>query len=136
MMGVHWDLQNSFVHYGKPGLKMLGYRPDEDIFHTKQPCFPSFKFDETAKALTRDALIEDLPRLICECTHPMDFKSLFSKISNETPATSEILRHSLKDLAKEKEILIKDATGKTVRRAGVQHESDLISVTRQMRFFR
>ena len=68
MMGVHWDLQNSFAHYGKPGLKMLGYRPDEDILYTNQPYFPGFYFDNKAKALTREALFEELPSLIFE--HP------------------------------------------------------------------
>ena len=95
MMGVHWDLQNSFAHYGRPGLEMLGYRPDEDILHTKQPYFPGFYFDDKAKALTREALFEELPGIIFEYPEVMDFRSLFSKISNETPATSQILRLSL-----------------------------------------
>ena len=135
MMGVHWDLQNSFAHYGKPGLKMLGYRPDEDIIHTNQPYFPGFYFDDKAKALTREALFEELPRLIFEHPNSIDFKSLFSQISNETPATSGILRLSLYDLANEKQIIIKDETGRTIRRAGVQHDSDLILIPRQKRLF-
>jgi three-Cys-motif partner protein len=135
MMGVHWDLQNSFAHYGKPGLKMLGYRPDEDILHTKQPYFPGFYFDDKAKALTREALFEELPSIIFECPNSIDFKSLFSKISNETPATSEILRLSLYDLAKEGQIVIRDETSRTIRREGVQHESDLILIPRQKRLF-
>ena len=44
MMGVHWDIQNSFAHYGRPGLKMLGYHQDEDVLYTKQPYFPEFLF--------------------------------------------------------------------------------------------
>ncbi len=135
MMGVHWDLQNSFAHYGNAGLKMLGYRPNEDVFHTKQPFFPGFYFDDKAKALTREALFEELPGLIFGYTDPISFRSLFSAISNETPATSQILRLPLYDLAKEGHIVIKDQTGSTIRREGVQHESDLILIPRQKRLF-
>jgi three-Cys-motif partner protein len=135
MVGVHWDLQNSFAHYGGPGLKMLGYHQDEDILYTKQPYFPGFYFDNKAKALTREALFEELPSVIFDYTDPIDFRSLFSNISNETPATSQILRLSLRDLARERQIIIKDKTGGIIRRAGVQHDSDVILIPRQKRLF-
>ncbi len=61
MVGVHWDLHNCFAHYGGAGLRMLGYRQDEDILHTGQPYFPGFYFDDKAKALTRETLFEELP---------------------------------------------------------------------------
>ena len=114
---------------------MLGYRPDEDVFHTKQPYFPGFYFDDKAKALTREALFEELPGLIFGYADAISFLSLFSSISNETPATSQILRLSLYDLAKEGHIVIKDQSGSTIRREGVQHESDLILIPRQKRLF-
>ena len=44
MVGLHWDQNNSFSHYGKPGLAMLGYDPDRDIKVTGQP----FLFDADA----------------------------------------------------------------------------------------
>ena len=84
-MGVHWDLQEQLATYGKAGLKMLGYRPDEDVFHTKQPFFPGFYFNDKAKALTREALFEELPGLIFGYADAISFLSLFSSISNEPP---------------------------------------------------
>jgi hypothetical protein len=111
MVGVHWDHQNSFSHYGKPGLKMLGYHQDEDVLHTGQPFFPGFYFDEKAKALTKESLFEELPSLIFEHPGTMDVKTLFAKISNGTPATSEILNASLLDLANDHQIIIKDENG-------------------------
>jgi hypothetical protein len=135
MMGVHWELQNSFAHYGRPGLKMLGYRPDEDVFVTNQPCFSGFFFDDKAKALSHGALLEELPAAIFSEPQPIPFSELFSKISNETPATSELLRRCLSELAKEKTVVIKDRTGSTVRKSGIQHDSDLIILPRQKRLF-
>jgi hypothetical protein len=80
-------------------------------------------------------LFEELPGLIFEYADPINFRSLFSAISNETPATSGILRLSLYDLAKEGHIEIRDQTGSTIRREGVQRESDLILIPRQKRLF-
>jgi len=135
MVGVHWERQNSFAHYGKPGLKMLGYDPDEDILNTRQPFFEGFYFDDKARALTRESLLEELPALIYECPEVMSFKGLFSTISNETPATSDILKESILELAVDERLIVKDATGLTVRRAGVQHDTDLIYIPRQKRLF-
>ncbi len=135
MVGVHWDHQNSFAHYGKPGLKMLGYDQDEDVLHTGQPFFPGFYFDDKAKALTKESLFEELPALIFEHSGTIDVRTLFAKISNGTPATSEILVASLLDLANDHQVVIKDETGATTRRAGVQHDSDLIIIPRQKRLF-
>jgi three-Cys-motif partner protein len=135
MVGVHWESHNCFAHYGKPGLKMLGYDPDEDILNTRQPFFEGFYFDNKAKALTKESLCEELPALIFDSPDALDFKTLFSRISNETPATSEILRESLHELAIAGHIIIKDADGLTSRRAGIQHESDLIIIPRQKRLF-
>ena len=135
MVGVHWDLQNSFAHYGKPGLKMLGYSPSEDVVHTQQPYFPGFYFDEKAKALTIEAICEELPSLIFDHTGPIDFMSLYSSISNETPATSEIVKESLIQLARENRVLIKDVTGLKVRRSGIQHDSDVIYIPSQKWLF-
>ena len=97
--------------------------------------FLSFYFDNKAKALTREALFEELPSLIYDYTAPINFRSLFSNISNETPATSQILRLSLRDLATEGQIIIKDESGGIVRRAGVQRDSDIILIPRQKRLF-
>jgi three-Cys-motif partner protein len=135
MVGVHWDRQNCFAHYGKPGLRMLGYHPDEDILNTRQPFFEGFYFDDKARAMTKESLMEDLPALIYDHPEMVSFKGLFSSISNDTPATSEILKASLLDLAEDERVIIKDATGLTLRRAGVQHDSDLIYIPRQKRLF-
>jgi three-Cys-motif partner protein len=135
MVGVHWQHQNSFAHFGKPGLRMLGYDPDEDVLVTGQPYFPGFYFDGKARALTKEALCEELPKLICDNFQCVDFKSLFSSISNGTPATSQILREVLHELANDSRVTIKDESCSKLRRAGIQHESDVIYVHRQTRLF-
>lgn len=135
MVGVHWERQNCFAHYGKPGLRMLGYRPDEDILNTRQPFFEGFYFDDKARAMTKESLIQELPPLIYDHPGTITFKDLFSAISNGTPATSNILKESLLELSTDQTVIIKDATGLTRRTAGVRHDSDLIHIPRQTRLF-
>ena len=128
MVGVHWEHQNSFAHFCKPGLKMLGYDPDEDVLVTGQPYFPGFYFDGKARALTKESLCEELPGLICDNFQAVDFKTLFSSISNETPATSQILRELLQDLANDSRVTIKDESGlRTCEEPGFSMSTDVIS---------
>ena len=76
-----------------------------------------------------------MPGLIFEHPGTLSVRALFAKISNGTPATSEILDASLLDLAKDHQIIIKDESGSITRRAGVHHDSDLIIIPRQKRLF-
>lgn len=135
MVGLHWQHQNSFAHYGGAGLKMLGYHPGEDVAHTKQPYLNGFLFDGPAKALTEDALLDELPARIFDHMGEISFNELFSSISNETPATSEILRKVIKTLAEDNIIRVKDETGDKLRAAGVRRGSDIIFVPSQRRLF-
>jgi hypothetical protein len=114
---------------------MAAWRVREDGVFIVIGLTPENDFDDKAKALTREALFEKLPGLIFGYADAISFRSLFSAISNGTPATSQILRLSLYDLAKEGHIVIKDQTGATTRREGVQHECDLIQIPRQKRLF-
>jgi three-Cys-motif partner protein len=135
MVGIHWLQNTSFAHYAKPGLNMFGYNEDEDHSRSRQLWLPGYYFDETARALTHEAIHEQLARQIVDGRGPIDVQTLFAEVSNGTPATVRMLRDVLRELASEGVISIKDETGLTARTKGVQSDKDVIRATRQRRLF-
>uniref|UniRef100_UPI00196AEB0F three-Cys-motif partner protein TcmP n=1 Tax=Aquisphaera insulae TaxID=2712864 RepID=UPI00196AEB0F len=135
MTGVHWERHNSVAHYGGAGLKMLGYDPEQDVVVTGQKPLPGFFFDDKAQAMTEGALLDELPRRIYEFSDAVEFQRLFALITNETPATSQMLRKSIRILAREGLLRVRDASGLTERRAGIQAESDIVTIPAQKLLF-
>lgn len=135
MVGLHWKESTSFAHYGRSGLRMLGYDQQLDAEWTNQRMLPGFYFDETALVSSQQELLEQLPERIFNCGHGIVFSELFSKLTNECPVTAEIMKGVLRDLAQEGVVEVRDRTGTTTRRAGIQHDSDVIIPSRQKRLF-
>jgi hypothetical protein len=135
MMGIHWEQTNSFAHYGRPGLNMLGFDPGEVVTSSSQAWLPGFYFDDTAKDLTLEAILQELPKYLTDKRESVDVRSLFAEISNDTPATVALLREVVRELAYDGVFEIRDKTGLTVRRRGVQSDTDVIYMARQMRLF-
>ncbi len=102
MTQVHWDLQNRSAHYGGSGLQMfrhgmLGYHPDSDSNGQVQ----CFSFDEAAKKLTRDALLQQIPERLREHPEGISFEAFFRKEVNGTPATLEMIQEAVSTLSTE-----------------------------------
>jgi three-Cys-motif partner protein len=135
MVSIHWLQNTSFAHYAKPGLNMFGYNLDEDHSRSSQLWLPGYFFDETARALTREAIHEQLARQIVDGRRPIDVETLFAEVSNGTPATVEMLRDVLRDLASEGVVSIRDESGLTARTRGVQSDRDVVRATGQGRLF-
>ena len=135
MVGLHWKESTSFAHYGRSGLRMLGYDQQYDAEWTKQHMLPGFFFDETALVASQEELLEQLPEKISTFGDGVVFNDLFSKLTNECPVTIEIMQGVLTDLAKQEVIQVRDKSGATTRRAGIQHGSDIIIPSRQKRLF-
>jgi hypothetical protein len=114
---------------------MLGYDPDEDPLTSPQLRLPGFYFDSSAKQRTIETLLDDIPSYLFENTESIQFADLFSAISNGTPATSQHLREALRRLAREGTLTIRDASGQTHRRSGVQRDSDVIVLARNRTLF-
>ena len=112
MVAEHWSQNTSFVHYGKPGLKMLGYDSEEDFNLTGQKVLPSFNFDESALSLTENALFSEFPGLISQYKSGINFKELFASITNECPGTSDHMKKVLKKLKRNSDVGIRDKHGK------------------------
>ena len=66
---------------------------------------------------------------------PIDVQTLFANVFNGTPATVQMLRDVLSELAAEGTISIRDETGHTARTKGVQSDKDVIRATGQRRLF-
>ena len=134
MVGLHWQ-EGTFAHYGRSGLRMLGYDQVHDAKWTQQPIMPGFYFDQTALVSSQEALFEQLPEKIFDFADGVAFHELFSMLSNDCPVTANIMKDVIADIAKDETIQIRDKTGMTVRRTGIQHDSDIIIPSRQRRFF-
>lgn len=122
---LHWDIQTAAAHYGRAGLNMLGFDPRK-IPLDLEARLPGYRFDELAKAATLEALVEDLPRRLRETGEATSFLELFKSVANETPATQRILRESIRSLHQEGLILVRDESGQTSRRSGIQSPKDVI----------
>ena len=135
MVGLHWKESTSFAHYGRSGLRMLGYDQQYDADWTHQRMLPGFFFDDTALVSSQEELLDQLPERIFNFGDGIVFNDLFDMLTNECPVTAEVMKGVLSDLAKQGVIQVKDKTGAKNRRAGIQHDTDVIIPSRQMRLF-
>lgn len=134
MVQLHWQENTGFAHYGRAGLNMLGYDQDFDSRLTGSAPLPIFRFDGGAKVECHNALIQELPpRIIDSCSDGVQFKSLFATLTNETPATSEIMRAALRQLEREGVFEIHDKDGK--RKRQITAGTDVISRSKQKLIF-
>jgi hypothetical protein len=134
MVGLHWQESTAFAHFGRSGLRMLGYDPAYDAEWTKQKMLPGYYFDETARTSSQEELLEQLPRNIHDFKKGIEFNQLFANLTNETPVTAEIMMDVISDLAKEGVVTIRKKDGST-RVRGIKHGTDIILPNRQKRLF-
>ncbi len=135
MVGLHWKESTSFAHYGRSGLRMLGYDQQRDAKWAEQRMLPGFFFDETALASSQEELLEQLPEQVFKFKDGVAFCDLFSSLTNECPVTAEIMKGVLGDLARQGLVHVRDKTGAKTRRAAIQHDSDIIIPSQQRRLF-
>lgn len=102
MLKLHWENHNCFVHHGAPGINMFGFSPFNQNMENND-----FRFDEIAEEKSKVALMKQLPPLIHR-TEGISFRDLLVKLSNSTPAHSNIFRKVMNGLRKEGEISIID----------------------------
>ena len=87
---------------------------------------PGFFFDDTARASSQDELLDQLPDRLAVHSSGIAFQDLFTVLANEVPVTQEIMARVLADLSRDGVIQVRDRTGLTRRRAGIQRKSDII----------
>jgi three-Cys-motif partner protein len=122
---IHWAENNTTIHHGRAGLHALGFTPGKNIDQMTM----DYLFDDHAKALSRTALKEQLPRLIYEAADSdiaPSLEQLFGIRCNDTPVVRELLEEVLISLRGDRELVIVDETGREKPRANTVEWTDRI----------
>ena len=131
----HWAMSNHFVHHGRAGLKMLGFDPEHNI----QQIPMDFLFDDDAEKRSKSALMNELPQLIfgpsARSNDPPSLARLFTRVCNDTPATTKLISDVLVDLRNENEIQILTKDGRPKPRSTNVGWTDIILPARQRSMF-
>lgn len=130
MVQRHWDLANTFEHFGPGGLNMLGWDPRGD--------FPLFGFGETEQQVVHKELLESVPaeihRLAAES--PITVDALRHVLANETAARFSDLDRVLLELYRGRELEIALAAGGLRGRLTTRlNPTDVIAIPRQLSLF-
>jgi three-Cys-motif partner protein len=136
MTEVHWTTNNSFIHYGGPGLEMfrlLGYDPRRDARVTSQNSL-GFTFDDDARKASIAALVVQIPSLLSDRVDGIDFGTLFSQTCNDSPATMSIYRLALEELISLRAVNIRGADGAARRSARQLKSTDRLILPSQRSF--
>ena len=116
MIQRHWDIQNTFEHYGRGDFGMLGWDGLRD-----SETLPLFQFGELDEQQMRTELLDSLPRelfgLVSE--HPVTMDALRHMLANRTAARFSDLDQVIVRLVQEREFEILNSEGK-VRSRSVQ----------------
>ena len=116
MIQRHWDIQNTFEHYGRGDFGMLGWDALRD-----SESLPLFQFGELDEQQMRTELLDSLPRelfgLVSE--HPVTMDALRHMLANRTAARFSDLDQVIVRLVQEREFEILNPEGK-VRSRSVQ----------------
>ena len=114
MIQQHWNIHNTFEHYGRGDLGMLGWDTLKD-----SGTLPLFKFGELDQQQMQGQLLESLPRelfgLVSEMPVTMD--ALRHMIANRTAARFSDLDRTILRLVEEREFQILNPDGKVRSRS-------------------
>ena len=129
MKKTHWSHQNSSLHEGFPGLRMLEF--DRDNWNQSLIC----RFDEDARNATHRALVNELGPRIRELGDMPTVATLMASIANETPADRKKVYEALAELQANGEFSIVGPKNEN-RRATPQTLEDrlVVPVERQIWF--
>jgi three-Cys-motif partner protein len=126
---LHWEVKNHFMHYGGPGLMMLGFDPARPVDDTVQN---GFSFNKSAREQTIDALISDLPRRIQEqFPDGVSFDKLYASVCNETPASPVMIGEAIAASCELESVTPKDRA----RRIADIDGADIVRLSAQRRLF-
>lgn len=78
---------NSQVHFGRAGLKMLAYDPSKEG--------QLYLFDADSRKAAKEALHDDIPRLILDQGDTMPIIDFYANVYSETPAHSDDIHEML-----------------------------------------
>lgn len=127
MIQRHWELADTFEHFGPGGLKMLGWDERAE--------YPLFGFGAHERTLVHRQLIESVPAEIhaLAAESPVTVDTLRAVLANQTAAPFDLLDAALLELYKGKEIEIRAASGSLRGQSATRlNLTDLIALPRQL----
>lgn len=126
---VYNDILHKFgeaqAHYGRAGLNMLSYDPG----YQKAGLY---LFDEDSRTVSREALMEDIPRLVSQAGDALLVEQFYENTYNETPAHSEDIHQAIID---NPELEVITESGGTRRKANTIKVGDTIRLVSQKSFY-
>lgn len=132
MLGVHWDIQNSFRHFGRGSLFSLGF--DVRLIESKDALF---NFANEDRERLQAELLQELPGEIHSCMQgqSISIESLLERIGNRTAATNDDLFGVLTELAQAKEFEVMSSKGTVKRSSSRIKTSDRLVLPAQKTLF-
>ncbi len=132
---IHWQLENTFEHFGRAGFNALGFVPGADV----RDGMLDFGFNDTARTRSETAVVDQLAEMVhkrATAGQPMLTKKLlFSSNCNETPVISSIVDASLVTLREARDIRILGRDGAVRRSATHFGWDDRIELVQSPTFF-
>lgn len=131
MLGVHWNLKNTFKHIGKGSLFELGY----DARSLSEASL--FEFSDMDRTIMRRELEGELPKQIFDLSggSALPLGELLLSMGNKTAATNHDIVSTLRILSDAGEIEVLKAEGGQKRPGSRLDMTDLFRVSRQLRLF-
>lgn len=129
MKSLHWHEHNHFMHFGAEGLNILAFDPAR---LESQSQF-TFDFGSFARERTLQALEEDLVRRVHE-RHAggTTVRAFLESVTNETPATRDMIRQTLFELGQARALDVHSAHGRARKHVDRLQLDDEIHVRRQL----
>ena len=132
MIRLHWELSNTFEHYGPGDFGMLGW---DAFIRTDTPSV--FQFGEPEAQQIHEQLLDSMPRELfgLACEGPISVSAMRHMIANRTAARFADLDRVILQLAREKELEIRTSDNK-VRSRSLKRlaPSDLIALPETLLF--
>ena len=126
---VYNDILHKFgeaqAHYGRAGLNMLSYDPG----YQKAGLY---LFDEDSRNVSREALMDDIPRLVSQAGDVLLVEQFYENAYNETPAHSEDIHQAIID---NPELEVITGSGGARRKANTIKVGDTIRLISQKSFY-
>jgi len=114
MIQQHWNIQNTFEHYGTGGFGMLGWDTIRD-----SETIPLFEFGKLDEQEMEKQLLKSLPEKLFSLVseQPMTIDAMHHAFANQTAARFSDLDKTVLQLVREGEFDILDANGKAHSRS-------------------
>ena len=94
MVSVLWRKSNRVRHYGKTGMEILSYKPDDDVERYEN----GFLFDGFEKTQLINQLCKEIPQIIEKNEDGTSFKVFVESVCNRTNADKSSLEAAVKKI--------------------------------------